>query len=263
MKRKIHLYDHLEPGNPGLKKIFHQITAVAKELNRIETVETNPGNADLVIGHFEDDDIREMINRGPAFHPFPHGQVIVLLTTQTGFPELPQFKHAIITCATAQRAVLFVRNMNALSHYGTLKRLVELNLEQAKDIIENQDGILWKEYHPFKIQDPKAGVSPQWKVKHRAFHHDWLQYFLQDINAFIKTGCSEFSILDKRFPQWPKEKKREAESLIADDNISRAIKTADSTYMECANLDRADLKNFRDLQDAFQQLAEVLRDLET
>lgn len=263
MKRKLHLYDHLEPGNPKLKKIFDQITEISKEINRIETVETNLRNADLVLGHFEDDDMREIINRGPAFHPFPDKQVIVFLTTQHGFPEHPQFKHSIITYAAKQRAVLFVRNMNALSHNITLKKLIRLTLEQAINIIENQDGIFGEKYNPFKIQDQETRISPKWKIKHRAFYHDWLQYFLQDINAFIKTGCSEFQILDKRFPQWRLEKRKEAESLVTGDNVSRAIKNADSAYQKCENRDRPDLKNFLDLKDAFHHLAEVLRDLDT
>jgi len=345
---KFYLYDHINTHSYELKKIFDKAANISKEIDREENDKADFKNANLVIGHYEDDDIEDIINFKSDFNEFPDNQVVVFITTQQGFPENENFKNTVVTCKGKRRAVLFVRNMKALSNDETLRKLVKLTFEQAKEVIERKDDIFNRESHPFNpftsehlqaifilcrifaavsiaageisFEDALKHIfvevdtdrlkrlfkdlvpeekdetgywklkllelkntnwhldifkkedfdtikrefgeteykesqlerfihsiirkktiddnflldvlkvnreieerlnierqnktSAQWQIRNRAFRHDWLQYFLEDIKAFVNTNCRDFSLMDKRFQDWEMGKRNEAKTLI-------------------------------------------------
>ena len=263
MKR--YRYDHLNaPGGP-LKELLDRVEALSRDIDGEGSLAGSMAEAHLVIGHFEDDDIEDIRRCRRQFERFPAAQVVVLVTTQPGFPQVERFRHSIVNRGSCQRAMLFVRDMKALADEETLRHTVSLTFGQAAEVAAGRDRIFKKEAHPFAI--PPRSPDPHWLRRSRAFCHDWLPYFLMDVKAYIKTGCRDKSLLERRFADWEREKRAEAGALVGQLKEGAAVQAwqaADAAFHKCAGGLGAETgwEDFLALQEAFSRLAALLRHVE-
>ncbi|MBL7204165.1 MAG: hypothetical protein ISS63_07530 [Desulfobacteraceae bacterium] len=110
-------------------------------------------DADLWFVHLDVDDIRKIINREKGYEEFTGNQVIVFLTTQSGYPERRPYLSDILDIKEKKRAVLFVRKMEILFNDTViLEKILRLSYEDAEKLIaEGSSSILGWHSDPFYI----------------------------------------------------------------------------------------------------------------
>ncbi len=97
--------------------------------SKVITNNRNLEDIDITIGHFADPNI-------PAdFLPVTDkNQIVICVTKTNGYTE--NLKHKIIQQHDCKRAILYVRDMNAINT-NILKRLLSMKFDDAKKIIES------------------------------------------------------------------------------------------------------------------------------
>ena len=107
-------------------------------------------NADLVLGHFNFNQISGILGCRNKFADFPDGQVVVFLTTTTGYPNDEAHKSQVVRCHERRRVLLFVRNMASLQNHYELSKVFSLSFDKAERMItKNSSACLELKDDPF------------------------------------------------------------------------------------------------------------------
>ena len=153
VRLKVRLYDHRGHSYPNIATIPRdQITGHLKTGLEVDKLQ----DANLVIGHFDENEITEIIAASTKYYFDPKVQIIVFLTAGMAGYEEAQYRHQKQTIADRSRYLLYIRRMSILEQNSQLlPKILSLTPQQAEDIIANRHD--WPE-DPFSI--PRSYLLP-------------------------------------------------------------------------------------------------------